>query len=92
MERETQLLNDTGAASLLQPGLFDQRVVRNAAAIDGRLSELRAETQRRIDRLLMGAVLKDRLEIRAVLIVWSERHESALRLAVFARRDERARR
>jgi superfamily II DNA or RNA helicase len=73
IQRETQLLNDTDTSALLQPGLFDQRVVRNAAAADGRLSELRAETQRRIDRLLIGAALEDHLAIRAVLIVWSDR-------------------
>ena len=73
IEREMSLAGHAQRRAELQPGLFDNRVVRAERAADAQLADLQDEAQRRMTRLRHASALEDRLEVSAVLIVWDRR-------------------
>jgi hypothetical protein len=69
MERENALLRFGGAGQLIQPGLFDNRALRQAADAATAAADVIAEHGRRLEQLVRSLTLETVLEIVGILIV-----------------------
>ncbi|HTL45679.1 MAG TPA: helicase-related protein [Vicinamibacterales bacterium] len=71
-ERERQMLPTEEHAHPSQPGLFDHRVQREAAAVEAHRGAIREETQRRLRSISNATAIEDRIEIIGLLLLWSD--------------------
>ena len=72
-ERERQFVATEDRARALQPGLFDRRALREAAAADAHTTGLRDETERRLRNIMNASALEDRIDVVGLLLVWGGR-------------------
>ena len=70
IDREMSLAGLGQRPAGVQPGLFDNRAVRDAEATAAHLADLSSESARRISLLQNALELEDHLDVRAALIVW----------------------
>ena len=71
MAREHDMRGALAAAAAVQPGLFDDRAVRDAAATAERRAEWQRETAERLAVLAAASPLQERVDVCAVLLAWS---------------------
>jgi superfamily II DNA or RNA helicase len=67
--RELEIEGDGGSLRSVQPGLFDRRALREAAAARSAVDDLHDDAAHAISRLELSAGLEERADIKAVLIV-----------------------
>lgn len=73
IHRELEIAGSGPASAALQPGLFDRRAVHDATSAEIAREEIRAETSHRLSQLQASAALEEHIDIRGLLILWTEK-------------------